>query len=212
MAVCHGTQSARHAVRSVGQWSTINQSHSTYDQSVASATSQPRSRPPNAISRSVSQSANQLCSTFGHTMESVYQCFQSVNTQESFAHRPCMQHIHLRGAVKQSRGANSRPAVSYNQSATTYNQSVTHTHAVRHHSIGLCCRKSVAVTAVCRTHTQCPLTRGISKLHSLPRALGLYYYTQSTHITMIPQSFELVGARCYGPISRGVRPAGHKGE
>ena len=165
-----------------------------------------------AISRSVSQSANQLCSTFGQTMESVYQCFQSVNTQESFAHRPCMQHIHLRGAVKQSRGANSRPAVSYNQSATTYNQSITHTHAVRRHSIGLCCRKSVAVTAVCRTHTQCPLTRGISKLHSLPRALGLYYYTQSTHITMIPQSFELVGARYYGPISRGVRPAGHKGE
>ena len=107
-------------------------------------------------------------STFGHTMESVYQCIQSANTQESVAHRPCMQHVHLCGTINHSRGANNRSAVSYNQS-------VTHTHAVHHHSIGLCVAfKFVANTAVCRTHTQCPLTRGLSKLRSLPRALGLY--------------------------------------
>ena len=161
----------------------INLSVSQVNQSVSQSISQSVNQ---SVSQSISQSINQSISQSGQPVS------QSVNQSIS-------------QSVNHSRGANSRLAVSYNQS-------VTHTHAVRHHSIGLCCRKSVAVTAVCRTHTQCPLTRGISKLHSLPRALGLYYYTQSTHITMIPQSFELVGARYYGPISRGVRPAGHKGE
>ena len=186
MAVCHATQSARHAVRSVGQWSTINQSHSTYDQSVASATSQPRSRPPNAIhgNQSVSQPVSQSVVQHIRSHNRIGLSVHPISQYTRISRSPSMHAAHSLARYSQS-FTRCKQSVSRIVPSVTHNaQPVSHAHtrspssfnrSVLSHSNLSQSRQSVVRTHTAPSHTRPVKTmQPATRTRSIPITLGLY--------------------------------------
>ena len=159
MAVCHATQSARHAVRSVGQWSTINQSHSTYDQPVASATSQPRSRPPNAIhgNQSVSQPVSQSVVQHIRSHNGIGLSVLPISQHTKIIRSPSMHAAHSLARCSQTVTRCKQSASCIVQSVSHDVQSVNNAHTRSPSSFN-----RPVLSQICRSHGS------LSHAHAVP--------------------------------------------
>ena len=211
MAVCHATQSARHAVRSVGHGvQSINRTVLTISQLPVRPVNHAAGHPMQSVGQSVSQSVVQHIRSHNGIGLSVLPISQHTRIIRS----PSMHAAHSLARCSQT-------VTRCKQSASRIVQSVS--HDVKSVSNAHTRSPSVIIQSVCAVanlsqsrqsvaRTRSALSHAASQNYTACHAHSVYTITLSLHITMIPQSFELVGARCYGPISRGVRPAGHKGE